>query len=129
MNPKRYSQIEKALATLDKSTTVDILRDDQYVLFLFKKTERIVAATYILTGLFQDDEPLKWTLRESVLSLLKGMLSFKERTSVYTREFMSVTLSALVEVLSLFDLAHITDLISPMNFSVMKKELEGLLTS
>lgn len=126
MNPRRYSQIERALTILDKSATVDILKDDPYLLFLFKKTERIVSATYILTSLITDNEPLKWELRESVLRLLKDIMSFKERTVVHTKEFVSGTLSALAEVLSLFDIAYVADFISPMNFSVMKKELELL---
>lgn len=127
MNPKRYSQIERALAILEKSTTVDILKDDQYLLFVYKKTERVASATYILTGLLSDTEPLKWELRESALKLLKTTLSFRERAMSHTEEFVSDAFARLAEVLSLFEIAHIADLISPMNFSVMKKELDILL--
>jgi len=127
MNPKRYSQIERALAILEKSTTVDILKDDQYLLFVYKKTERVASATYILTGLLSDTEPLKWELRESALKLLKTTLSFRERAMSHTEEFVSDAFARLAEVLSLFEIAHIADLISPMNFTVMKKELDTLL--
>ena len=124
MNPRRYSQIERALTVLDKSGTVDILKEDQYLLFLFKKTERIVAALFVITSLFFDSEPLKWSLRESGTSLLKHTLSFKERALVHSKEFLSDTLSEMARLLSLIDLAYIADLISPMNFSILKKELE-----
>src|SRR3989338_2478588 len=127
MNPRRYSQIERALQILDKSGTTDILRDDHSLLFLFKKTERIVAALYVITGLFPDNEPLKWALRESGTLLIKNALSFKEREVVHSRESLSDTLSEMARLFSLIDLAHVADLISPMNFSVLRKELDAVL--
>ncbi len=124
MNPRRYSQIERALQILDKSGSVDILKEDHYLLFLFKKTERIVAALYVITGMFPDAEPLKWSIRECGILCMKHTLSFKERSTVHSKEFPSDTLSEIARLLSLLDLAHIADLISPMNFSVVKRELE-----
>ena len=128
MNPRRYSQIERALQILDKSGTTDILRDDHSLLFLFKKTERIVAALYVITGLFPDSEPLKWALRESGSLLIEHVLSFKERSTVHSKEFLSDTLAEVAHIFSLVDIAYIADLLSSMNFSVLKKELEMLLT-
>lgn len=124
MHPRRYSQIERALQTLDKSPSVDILKEDQHLLFLFKKTERIVAALYVITGLFPEAEPLKWRLRESGTSFIKHILSFTERATVHSKEFLSDTYAELAHLFSLVDLAYVADLISPMNFSVLKKELE-----
>jgi len=126
MHPKRFSQIERALNILDKSTSVDILRDDPYLLFVFKKTERIVAATYLMTGLMSDSEPLKNSLRLAALSLLKDTISLKERASRQSTELTGETLRALAELLSLIDLSHVADLISPMNFSIVRKELSFL---
>ncbi len=127
MHPRRYSQIERALSILDKSATADILRDDHYLLFLFKKTERIVAALYIITGSMSDNEPLKWSIRESGTLLLQHILSFKERSTTHSKEFLSDTVGELAHLLSLLDLAHLADMVSPMNFSVMKRELDATL--
>ena len=126
MNPRRYSQIERALQVLDKSETGEILRDDQYLLFLFKKTERIVAALYVITGLFQDSEPLKWGIRESGIELIRHTLSFKERSTVNSKESVSDMFAELARLFSLVELAYVADLLSPMNFSVLKKELEAV---
>lgn len=128
MNPRRYSQIERALSILDKSGTVDILKENHYLLFLFKKTERITVALFIITGLIPDAEPLKWELRDAGVALIKDILSFKEHASVYTREFVSELLGSVARTLSLLDIGYIADLISPMNFSILQKELEGLLS-
>ena len=129
MNPRRYSQVERALQILDKSRSVDILKDDQYLLFVFKKAERIVAALYIITGLFPDLEPMKWALRESGTELLKQTLSFKERALVQSREFLSDTAAELAHLISLLDVAYVADLLSTMNFSILTKELEALQVS
>lgn len=124
MNPRKYSQIERALSVLDRSATSEILKDDHYLLFLFKKTERIVAALYVITGLIQDQEPLKWNIRESGMLLLQHTLSFKTRATAHSREFLSDACGEVAHLLSLLDLAHIADLLSPMNLSVLKKELD-----
>lgn len=124
MNPLRDSQIERAIQVLDKSATVDILKDDQHLLFLFKKTERIVAAAYVITGLFSDAEPLKWKLRDSGTLLLGHVLSFNERSTVQSKESLSLTVAEVAHLMSLVDIAYVADLLSPMNFSVLKKELE-----
>lgn len=128
MNPKRYSQIERAMHILDKSSTVAILKDDHYLLFLFKKTERIAAALYVLTGLFPDAEPLKWSLRDSVSKLLGHVLSFNERATVQSKEILSDTLAEMTRLHSLADLAFVADMLSPMNHSVLGKELDNVLS-
>ena len=126
MHPKRYSQIERALNILDKSTSVDVLKDDPYLLFIFKKTERIVAALYLVTGLMSDNEPLKNGIRLAALSLLKDTLSLREQVSRQSVELTGETYRALGELVSLVDLSHVADLVSPMNFSVLRKELSLL---
>ncbi|MDO8620569.1 MAG: hypothetical protein Q7R64_04460 [bacterium] len=126
MNPHRHSQIERALHILDKSGTVAILKDDQYRLFIFKKTERIVSALYVITGLFSDSEPLRWAIRESGVLLIGHALSFKERATVQSMELISDTGAELAHLISLIDIAYVSDLLSPMNFSILKKELEAV---
>ncbi len=126
MNPHRYSHIERALDILDKSGTIDILKDDHYLLFLFKKTERIVVALYVVTGLFSDSEPLRWSIRESCTEVLRYTLSFREGQGGGSKERLSDALVAMAHLMSLVDIAYVSDLLSPMNFSMIKKELDAL---
>lgn len=129
MNPRRHSQIERALSILDKSDTVDLLKDDQYLLFLFKKTERVISALYVITGLFPEVEPLKWGIRESGTLLLKHTLSFRERSASYSKEFIGDVFVEMAHLHSLLDLAYIADLLSTMNFTLLKRELESILST
>ncbi len=129
MNPRRYSQIERAIAVLDKSAAVDFPANDHPLFLLARKSERLTAALYILTALFSDSEPLKWELREAGALLLKDILSFSERSQSVTREAAGATARDVVRILSLLEIAYIADLVTPMNFTLFKKEVEGFSTA
>ena len=53
-------------------------KDNDFV-FIYKKTEKLAAGIYMVTNLFSDDEPMKWTLRKNVSELLSFILGFKDR--------------------------------------------------
>ena len=126
MNPKHYSQIEHAIQCFDKSSTADFLKDNHYLFFIFKKTERFVAALYILTELFPDTEPIKWELRSSGTSLGKDVLSFRERGTTLSKENISDVFGTVIRTASLLEIAHIANLISAMNLTLFRKELDLL---
>ena len=126
MYPKHYSQVEKAIQCFDKSSTSDFFKDNHSLLFLFKKTERFVAALYILTELFPDSEPLKWELRFLGTSLSREVLSFSERSSVFSKENKGDAFGTIVRAASLLEIAHVANFISVMNFSLFRKELDIL---
>lgn len=125
MHPKRYSQIERALSILDKAAALDFIKDNQYLIFLFKKTERIVAAFFMMTGILPETEPLKSEIRSSGLALIKDMMSFRTSAGL-SHDFAGEFISRATRALSLLEIGYIAELISPMNFSVLKKEIEGL---
>lgn len=127
MTSRGYEHIDRALATLDKSSITSVFKEDRYSSFLIKKGERITAAMYILTSYFPDSEPLKWELRRSATELIKDTLSLNEMTAVVAREFFREPIATVARILSLLSLAHVADLVSPMNFSLFKKELSDLL--
>ena len=63
---------------------IDLLsyfKDDDDFVFISKKTEKLATAIYIVSNLFSDNEPAKWTLRTKVLDLLSFILSYKEIVS------------------------------------------------
>jgi hypothetical protein len=89
----------------------------------------MVAALYLVTNSFPDPEPLKWNIRESGTSLIKHVLFFKGRGAVSDKESSSGVFAELARLLSTLSLAHIADLVSPMNFSLLNSEIEGLANS
>ncbi|MDZ4284492.1 MAG: DeoR family transcriptional regulator [Patescibacteria group bacterium] len=56
-----------------------MLENNSQGLFLFKKTEAIVSAIYLMSGLLSDQEPLKWRLRALGSEILEMAVSFFDR--------------------------------------------------
>ena len=87
--------------------------------YLYKKTEKLVSALYLLTNFLSDKEPIKWQLRETSLGLL----------SVSQGQFLNPqkATSLCAVILSFLGIANLSSLISEMNYSIMKYEFESLV--
>ena len=88
--------------------------------FLNKKTEKIAAAVYLLTDLMSTADPLRSELRSCVLELLAATLSGDENG----KESMARLARKL---LSFLQVASYARLISEMNHSVFRREIEALI--
>ena len=99
---------------------------DSFGLFVFKKTEKIVTAIYLLTGLMSDKEPMKEKLRSLATDMLSNTLLMSER--VWGEEIYQKNLSsALCEMTVLFDIAKTAKMMSEMNHKIITDELKKLL--
>lgn len=102
-----------------------IFSGDSYGLFVFKKTERIVTAIYLLTGLMSDSEPMKSRLREIATELISNALSMSER--VWGEEFFQKGIyNNISEISVLFNIAETTKMVSKMNHDILVSELQKL---
>lgn len=108
-------------------TDINVLfAGDSYGLFVFKKTEKIVTAIYLLTGLMSDKEPMREKLRTLATNMLSNALLMSER--VWGEETYQKNLSsALCEMSVLFDVAETAKMISKMNHKIISDELKKLL--
>ncbi len=77
-----------------------------------KKTEKISSAIYLVTGFFDDKEPLKWRLRTLSTDLISERIKDKSST--------------VMEILSLFSIAKTAGLVSEMNYNILIRELSKL---
>jgi len=90
--------------------------------FILKKTERLVSASYLVTESFEKDEPLKWSIRDKNLEMLE-VAHFYIKDIGYDKEKATrVLLGVMKEIISLFEVAKITGLVSVMNFQIMRQE-------
>jgi hypothetical protein len=76
-----------------------------------KKTEKLVSALYLLTGFFDDKEPMKWRLRE----LGGRLISQKESRNI------------VLEILGLLTVAKNAALISDTNYEIIHREFSSLV--
>lgn len=108
---------------------IDYFSQNSSFVFVYKKTEKLATALYMVTNLFGDNEPMKWTLRTKVSHLLSFIIGFKDILESREYEFSNDVKTKVLEVVSLLEVASRSGLVSPMNFSILKTEFMNLVTS
>lgn len=106
---------------LDKVFVKDT--DFQYI---FKKTEKIVTAIYLISNFFSTDEPLKWSLRKESGNLLKSVVTFSRGSMSLMEKNIHNINSCILELSSLFNLAYNSGFISNMNYDIVNYEISKL---
>ncbi len=101
---------------------------DNHLTFTFKKAEKITAALYLVSSLLKDSEPIKWDIREKGLSFLSAAISLNGAEPVDKNEVLQALFSTAFETISILNVAAISGLISEMNYSVLKLEIEAIVT-
>ncbi len=98
---------------------------DSYGLFIFQKTDKIIKALYLLTSLMSDREPMKERVRALANKMLENTLGMSER--IWGEEiYQKNLLSAISEILVLFNIAESIKMMSKMNHQIIASELQKL---
>jgi hypothetical protein len=101
---------------------------EDYLLYIFKKTEKITAALYLVSGLLHDEEPMKWELRDHGVELLSSSFTASSSLPVDRNSVIQSLFTSALETISLLNVARISNLISEMNHSVLVKEIDNVLS-
>lgn len=99
----------------------DFIKDKPHLIFLIKKAEKICGVLHILTSDLSENEPLREVLRKECLSFLGDLL---DRGRIGRGILLE---TRIAHIISLLDASKTSLLISSMNASVLKSELQGLL--
>lgn len=97
-------------------------------IFIHKKTEKLIAALYMVTDFIKDTEPLKWQLRTKSLNLISVRANFLNASVSRRKELLKEYRAIWIEIISLSEIAQYSGLISKMNHSVLKREFEKLMS-
>lgn len=107
--------------------TISIFQNDAQIIFIFKKTERLTSAIYLLTSFISDNNPIKEKLRDSATRLLSYSISLSNVGHLNRIEVMNNYTVASFEILSMIEVAKISEIISAMNYSILKFEFEKII--
>ncbi len=124
-NKKDIENTIGQLSDITKAIVFNVFEKDNFLLFLYRKFEKVSTAIYLITNFLSDSEPIKWRLRETGLNIVSGILSLKNFSSKRSEVFAK-TASDILEILSYLDVLYLAGNISGMNYSILKKELESL---
>ena len=97
---------------------------EDYLIYIFKKTEKITAALYLVSGLLKDDEPIKWELRDRGINLLSSSFTASSAVPGDKNVVIQSIFTAALETLSLLNVAKISNLISDMNHKLLVREID-----
>jgi hypothetical protein len=100
---------------------------EDYLVFVFKKTEKITAALYLVSGLLKDDEPMKWELRDRGMDLLSSSFTASSSMPGDKNAVIQSLFSAALETISLLNVARISNLISEMNHDLLVREIDNIV--
>ncbi len=100
---------------------------EDYLIYIFKKTERITAGLYLVSGLLKDEEPLKWEMRDKGIDLLSSSFSASNSLPGDKSAIIQSLFTAALETLSLLNVARISNLISEMNHKLLVREVDHIV--
>jgi hypothetical protein len=100
---------------------------EDYLIYIFKKTEKITSALYLVSGLLKDDEPLKWELRDRGMDLISSSFTASSSLPGDKNVVIQSLFTAAFETISLLNVARVSNMISPMNHSLLVKEIDGIV--
>lgn len=106
---------------------VAIFKDNPHLVFLYKKTEKLVSALYLLSSFISDKEPVKWQMREAGINLLSHSLSLSDRSSSERMLAYTNFVSTGLKFLSFLEVSYLGGIISEMNYNILKYEFETLI--
>ncbi|MBU6390381.1 hypothetical protein KGQ31_02440, partial [Patescibacteria group bacterium] len=110
-NQKDKTIVTNEADDLKKLMLLRFFEKDNFLLFIYKKAERIASALYLVSTLMSDNEPMRRQLRETavapisrILSLMNSALSKPETVSAAAVDFLKLS--------SLLDMSKTAGLIS-----------------
>lgn len=126
MEPDKKSSLNISPKEVDFTSFFD--RETNFI-FIYKKTEKLASATYIITNLFPENEPMKRILREKASELLSFSLALahKESSGANQTTLVYGTKTKVIEMTSLFEISFRGGLVSAMNLSILKSEFYRLV--
>ena len=100
---------------------------EDYLIYVFKKTEKITSALYLVSSLLKDEEPLKWEIRDKGVDLLSSSFMASSAVPGDKNSIIQSLFTAALETLSLLNVARISHLISEMNHNILVREIDHVV--
>lgn len=107
--------------------TLSIFQNDAQTIFIFKKTERLVSAIYLITSFLSDSEPIKWKLRDTATRLLSHSINLSSQGHHNRVDKMNNFTIESFEIISFLEICNFSGILSPMNCNIIRFEIEKII--
>ena len=129
MNPQNNPIIKDNTTpqTVSDTRKLAIFENDSDFYVAHKKAEKLAVATYMISNFFTAEEPLKWSLRRVATELVKDTVALSSASLAVKDSLVRTLVAKVLELISLYEVAHKAGFISEMNFNIITTELEKIL--
>ena len=93
---------------------------------LMKKAEKLTMATYMVSDILSDKEPMRWKVRDTALEILSELTLPHSDVSDTAYAMFKSAAKRIEKMISLLDIVLSAHLMSEMNASILKKEYQSL---
>ena len=121
-------QKDKSLVSSENLSKISLFKGKGHYIYIHQKSQKLVTAIYLVTDFLKDNEPLKWKIREQGLTLLSRNLSLVNAFAADKKIILDNVSSLCLEIVSMIEIAYVAGIVSPMNFSILKKEFMDLVS-
>lgn len=94
---------------------------------IYKKSERIAAAIFLVSDKISDTENLKTKIRSLSLDLVSLCISIKDDLNYDYKNKIHLLEKNILELMALINITSISGLLSSMNASILRNEFEAFL--
>ncbi|MCW9054863.1 MAG: DeoR family transcriptional regulator [Candidatus Pacebacteria bacterium] len=94
---------------------------------VYKRTEKIVAALYLVTNFVPESEPARRVIRDKSIHILSDVLELRSGFGSAGSEGVERIVASICEIVSLLDVVRIAGFVSEMNAEILKRELNNLV--
>ncbi len=112
--------------TLDL-TSLSFFNSDPYFNFVYKKSERLCMAIYLITDFFPVKDSIKDNMRKAGTDLIKISLSLITASSSYRKDILNDISRICLEVVSLSKVASNLGMTSLPNHNVLESEIKNFI--
>jgi hypothetical protein len=113
---------------IDKARSIAVYDGSEDFVYLSKKTEKLVSAVYLITGLFPENDPIRQSLRSESTKLMSLIIDYRNASkSIANDAFVSALKDIILKISSYLEICLNTNLISKMNFEIVNFEFIKIL--
>lgn len=105
--------------------SVSLIRQSEDLTFVYKKTEQVATATYMVASLMSKADPMSDELKKLSITLTRLVSLFAGSDSELP--ILADLKSSLVHLASLLDVSFSARIMSPMNHRILKAEIDILV--
>jgi hypothetical protein len=102
----------------DTKVSKTVFKDNQSLLFFVSRGQKIVSAIYLVTELFDEREPLRWSLRSNVLEFISDV-----------SKGSTVASDRLAQMIFMIETAARVRLLSEMNRDILVSEIRSFINA